>query len=214
MPSTPLTCCSIGAATVSATTWAPAPGYTVVTRMIGGAIWGYWATGSVGNATAPTRTMRIASTQATIGRRTKKRLSMRRSGLRRWSVHPRRRGDGLRSLQRRLHGHAVPGALEAVDDDSIRFGQSLEDDPQGPIEHADRHAAQLDHIILVDDQGVAAGLVREQRDVRHEHLVGGLEVDPHAHEQAGEHDPVLVLEPATHPDRAGLGVEGRVHVVD
>ena len=26
MPSTPLTCCSIGAATVSATTWALAPG--------------------------------------------------------------------------------------------------------------------------------------------------------------------------------------------
>src|SRR6185312_5372052 len=71
MRSTPLTCCSMGAATVSATTWALAPGYTVVTRMIGGAISGYCATGSVGNDTAPAMMTRIAMTHATMGRRMK-----------------------------------------------------------------------------------------------------------------------------------------------
>ena len=46
MFSTPLTCCSIGAATVSATTWALAPGYWQVTLTVGGAIGGYIAIGS------------------------------------------------------------------------------------------------------------------------------------------------------------------------
>jgi hypothetical protein len=36
MRSTPLTCCSIGAATVSATTWALAPGYVQSTWIVGG----------------------------------------------------------------------------------------------------------------------------------------------------------------------------------
>src|ERR1700677_4496392 len=36
MFSTPLTCCSIGAATVSATTWALAPGYVQSTDTLGG----------------------------------------------------------------------------------------------------------------------------------------------------------------------------------
>src|SRR5260370_1335034 len=40
MPSTPLTCCSIGAATVSATTWALAPGYWIATATAGGVIGG------------------------------------------------------------------------------------------------------------------------------------------------------------------------------
>ena len=47
MFSTPLTCCSIGAAIVSATTWALAPGYWQVTFTVGGAIGGYIAIGSV-----------------------------------------------------------------------------------------------------------------------------------------------------------------------
>ncbi len=46
MFSTPLICCSIGVATVEATTSALAPGYCPVTLMIGGAISGYCATGS------------------------------------------------------------------------------------------------------------------------------------------------------------------------
>src|SRR5437762_562639 len=45
MFSTPLTCCSMGAATVSATTSALAPGYWQVTDTVGGVISGYWAMG-------------------------------------------------------------------------------------------------------------------------------------------------------------------------
>src|SRR5262245_22777109 len=61
--STPLTCCSIGAATVSATTWALAPGYWAVTCTVGGVISGYWATGSRLAAHRPARTMTMEMTQ-------------------------------------------------------------------------------------------------------------------------------------------------------
>src|SRR5947209_17809534 len=40
MPSTPLTCCSIGAATVLATTMAFAPGYVALTVTVGGVMLG------------------------------------------------------------------------------------------------------------------------------------------------------------------------------
>ncbi|MBA7470410.1 hypothetical protein ES707_05696 [subsurface metagenome] len=47
MSSTPLICCSMGAATVSDTVWAEAPGYCVVTTTVGGTTCGYSETGSV-----------------------------------------------------------------------------------------------------------------------------------------------------------------------
>ena len=47
MSSTPLTCSSMGVATVSASVCGFAPGYTAVTTTVGGAISGYDATGSV-----------------------------------------------------------------------------------------------------------------------------------------------------------------------
>ncbi len=53
MCSTPLTCCSIGAATESATTLAFAPGYEQATCTVGGVMSGYWATGSMNAATPP-----------------------------------------------------------------------------------------------------------------------------------------------------------------
>src|SRR5579883_2910022 len=68
MFSTPFTCCSMGAATVSATTWALAPGYEADTSTVGGVISGYWATGSVNSAMLPARTMTIDRTDAKIGR--------------------------------------------------------------------------------------------------------------------------------------------------
>ena len=44
--STPLIACSSGTPMVAATTSALAPGYRVLTWMVGGTISGYWATGS------------------------------------------------------------------------------------------------------------------------------------------------------------------------
>src|SRR5579859_4317640 len=72
MPSTPFTCCSIGAATVSATTSALAPGYDADTSTVGGAISGYCASGNVNSAMVPPNTMTIDSTEAKIGRLMKK----------------------------------------------------------------------------------------------------------------------------------------------
>src|SRR5437868_13709255 len=73
MFSTPLTCCSMGAATVSETTWALAPGYWQVTITVGGAIGGYIAMGSAHSAIAPASVITIDRTVAKIGRSMKKR---------------------------------------------------------------------------------------------------------------------------------------------
>src|SRR5580700_6422168 len=76
MFSTPTTCCSIGAATVSATIWALAPGYVAVTRTVGGVTSGYWAIGRRAAAIPPSRTMTREITQARTGRSMKKRASI------------------------------------------------------------------------------------------------------------------------------------------
>src|SRR5258707_467243 len=73
MPSTPLTACSMGAATVSATVLALAPGYDADTSTVGGVMSGYCATGSVNRAMLPARVMTMLSTDAKIGRLMKKR---------------------------------------------------------------------------------------------------------------------------------------------
>src|SRR5215469_10850343 len=73
IPSTPLTWASIGAAIVSRTVWALAPGYSAVTCTVGGVTSGYWATGSVKTATPPASTKTTEMTVAKIGRSMKKR---------------------------------------------------------------------------------------------------------------------------------------------
>src|SRR6185503_7113677 len=76
MFSTPFTSCSIGAATVSATTFALAPGYVAVICTVGGTTSGYCAIGSPFSATRPMMTMTIDSTVANTGRSTKKRANI------------------------------------------------------------------------------------------------------------------------------------------
>src|SRR5882762_2615278 len=73
MFSTPLTSCSMGVATFSATSRALAPGKFAVMEIVGGATSGYWATGSLTAATTPTMTMTIDRTAAKMGRSMKKR---------------------------------------------------------------------------------------------------------------------------------------------
>src|SRR6516164_3946147 len=72
MFSAPLIWSSMGDTTVEATTSALAPGYWPFTLMIGGAISGYWATGSRVNDTEPRMTKTIDTTAAKIGRSMKK----------------------------------------------------------------------------------------------------------------------------------------------
>src|SRR5215510_9694518 len=73
MCSTPLISCSSGVATVADTTSAFAPGYDVLTTIVGGTTSGYCATGSVPYEIAPTITITIDRTVAKIGRSMKKR---------------------------------------------------------------------------------------------------------------------------------------------
>ena len=76
MPCTPLTCVSIGSATVSMTVLALAPGYLVVTETVGGTTFGYWAMGRRMSETSPINTMTIARTLDRTGRSMKKRENM------------------------------------------------------------------------------------------------------------------------------------------
>src|SRR5512138_3235331 len=69
---TPFTCCSMGVATDCSTSTALAPTNVVVTWMSGGVISGYWAMGGRVSDTAPTITVTMEITIATIGRRMKK----------------------------------------------------------------------------------------------------------------------------------------------
>src|ERR1700739_533109 len=124
MFSTPLICCSIGVATVEATTSALAPGYWPVTVMIGGAISGYCATGSRAKLTAPRITNTIETTAAKIGRSMKK-CEMRIGA---WpdllslvaALRPARGGGRRRGLLLlRLHLDAGARAHQAVDDDPV-----------------------------------------------------------------------------------------------
>src|SRR4051794_1486486 len=119
MWSTPLTCCSIGAATVSATTWALAPGYWIDTCTPGGVICGYCAIGKVNSAIPPARAMAMDSTVAKIGRSMKKRVSMSapHGG---WAERGHRRGLGP-------HLHVRPDLLERPHDDLVVRFQSTAD---------------------------------------------------------------------------------------
>src|SRR4051794_11245078 len=86
---TPLTCCSIGAATEASTVVASAPGKLADTTTEGGVIGGKRAIGNCVSAIAPASVMMMDSTVAKIGRSMKKlttALALRR----------RRRGRGLR----------------------------------------------------------------------------------------------------------------------
>src|SRR6266446_10157954 len=130
MFSTPLIWSSIGDTTVEATVSALAPGYWPVTLMIGGAMSGYWATGSRENDTAPRMTKTIETTAAKIGRSIKK-CDRRIRGSRSIGVDLRadgRRGSGARLLRRYLSTRAR--AHQAVDDDVVIGRQTLGDDAQ------------------------------------------------------------------------------------
>src|SRR5271166_5569728 len=76
MPCTPLTCVSIGSATVSITVLGLAPGYLVVTETVGGTTLGYCDTGNRNSETSPISTNTIASTLERTGRSMKKRENM------------------------------------------------------------------------------------------------------------------------------------------
>ena len=68
MPSTPLTCCSIGPATESSRVCALAPGKLALTTTSGGEMAGNSPTGSNGMEISPLRTITTDTTMASLGR--------------------------------------------------------------------------------------------------------------------------------------------------
>src|SRR5260370_13498021 len=127
MFSTPLICCSSGATTVAATTSALARGYWPLTLTTGGAISGYWATGSRPTDTAPTMTKTIETTAAKIGRSMKK--WERRIGSSRSIGLDLPAGGRCCSRTRLLRRNlcARPRPHEAVDDHVVVLPQNLRD---------------------------------------------------------------------------------------
>src|ERR1043166_4474910 len=119
MLSTPLTCCSIGVATVSATTLALAPGYVAVTCSVGGVTSGYCAIGSCVSATPPTMMKTIDRTLAKIGRSMKKWEITAMSSSNDLSKRNRCLRRGLRGRLHRFDGIVKPSHLQAVHDDPV-----------------------------------------------------------------------------------------------
>src|SRR5438132_14276905 len=125
MFSTPFTSCSMGAATVSATTFALAPGYVAEMFTVGGTTSGYCAIGSVCRATRPMITMTIDRTVAKIGRSTKKRANI--GPLLRRRLRGLGRGGRPRAHAHLLRGHrpARPDALDPVHDHPVADRDAL-----------------------------------------------------------------------------------------
>src|SRR5262249_4910807 len=172
MFSTPFTSCSIGAATVSATTFALAPGYVAVTFTVGGTTSGYCAIGSFWSATRPMITMTIERTVAKTGRSTKKRANI--ACCLRGRLRPGRRGR-LRAHAHflRRHGHTGTDALDAVHDPPVVRREAVGDGPEPAVGRAELHGAVLDDVRVVDDEDVLPVLVRPDRAVRHEDAGSG-----------------------------------------
>src|SRR6185437_9589913 len=192
MFSTPLICCSIGVATVEATTSALAPGYCPDTVMTGGAISGYCATGRRENDTAPRITKTIETTAAKIGRSMKKwemrigaRLSAVRSVL---DLRAARLVAGPRGIMILLRAHLLADvrAHEAVDDHLVVRRDAGFDDPQAAGQLAERDVFLPHDVLAVDDQDVLARLLGADSVVRHEQRrIGRRAGDADAPEHAG-----------------------------
>src|SRR5258705_2304933 len=173
MFSTPLICCSSGATTVAATTSALAPGYWPLTLTTGGAISGYWATGSRPTDTAPTMTKMIETTAAKIGRSMKKWVRRIR-GSRSIGVDSRAGGrcrSGARLLRRNLC--AWPRPHQAVDDDVVVGPQTLGDDAQAVDDRPERDVFRPGDVLGVDDQHELAHLFGPDGGFGHEQRIPG-----------------------------------------
>src|SRR6476620_10495548 len=173
MSSTPFICCSSGVATDCSMVSASAPGYCAVTVICGGTIWGNCATGRPRSATIPPRTVTMAMTIATIGRRMKKRdMSV---ALRRLRV------DGGPVAHRRR-----------VDDHSLARLQAGFDDPAVADTRAELHTANGHLVVAVGNPQLEAALQLRDGALRDEQDLlanGGLRLDaavlPGAQDVAG-----------------------------
>ena len=114
--------CSMTCVTPSSSVFADAPGYLAVMLIVGGAMAGYCATGSVAIASAPASMMTIAMTQAKTGRSMKKRdMACRLLRCRRRRGCNTRHAAGTYFLHA-LHDHAITGCQTRRDQPTITNG--------------------------------------------------------------------------------------------
>src|SRR5258707_14574591 len=180
MPSTPLICCSSGAATVSAMTFGLAPGYTARTTTVGGTTLGYSLTGRRSSARLPAARISTEMTTAKIGRSMKNRASFMgcspsafarvtcvalrrdrsavarvvRVALRRdrSAVNVRGRALFVHRDEDRLDLHPRPQPLQAVDDHAIPRRQARARDPEPVDDRSERDPAILNRLVRRDDE--------------------------------------------------------------
>src|SRR5688500_6814542 len=155
MFSTPLISCSSGVATDASTSVALAPMKVVVTCTIGGTTSGYCAIGRHCIATAPSSTVMIDNTIATMGRSTKKRAMLFRLGRR----------------QRRFwrHREALADPLQAFDDDAVADRDAVFDDPHRVDARSDLDAAERDLVVSADQRHAMKALHLLHGALRHQH---------------------------------------------
>src|SRR6266436_4374547 len=208
MFSTPLICCSNGATTVAATTSALAPGYCPLTLTTGGAISGYWATGSRPMDTAPRMTKTIETTAAKIGRSMKK-WERRIRGSRSIGVDVRAGGrcrSGARLLRRDLC--AWLSSHEAVDDDVVVGRQTLRDDAQAIDDRPERDVFRPGDVLGVDHQHELAHLLDPDGGVGHEQLIlGRCSRRPYTGKHAWREPSIRIGEHGARADGAGGAVD-------
>src|SRR6478752_6886096 len=214
MFSTPLICCSIGVTTVEATTSALAPGYWPDTLMMGGAISGYWATGSRENDTPPMITKTIETTAAKIGRSMTKceiriGLPARSIGL----------GLGSRRLRRRLlvfgcHLLTRTHPHQAIDHNAVVRRHPFLDHAQIVNDVAQHDEALPGYAILIDDIDEFAHLLRTDGQVGHQQgLIGRGCRHLYPGEHAGREQPVGICELRASPDGPGRAIDDVVDEV-
>src|SRR6266550_376735 len=177
MPSTPLICSSIGAATVSAITLGLAPGYCARTTTDGGTTSGYSEIGIWRSAKSPATKISTDSTPAKIGRSMK--------NLEIFISRPRRRcrvprfalsacGDVARRRRLRLiatgHGNelrrkqrAWAHALQSIHHDPLAGREAICHHAQAIDEHAERHLAVGGLVVGADHHDVFLVLVGADR---------------------------------------------------
>src|SRR5262245_51196419 len=128
MLSTPLICCSMGVATACSIVWASAPTYLAWIWISGGAMLGNCATGRLTIAIAPTMTVKMAITIATIGR------LMKNLDIRLW-----------------IDLHSLANLLHALNDDALTRREALVDNPFSADGFTHLHSPDFDGVIGVDD---------------------------------------------------------------
>src|SRR6267143_5859508 len=137
MLSTPLTCCSMGVATACSRAFASAPTYVACSLISGGTMFGNCATGSPAMVTAPTITIRMAITIATIGR------LMKNFDIAQFPSAARMCGFGCNE-------GSVPEFLQSVDYNLLTRLEAFVNNPHRPDRLPGLHGAHTNFAIAAD----------------------------------------------------------------